>query len=1303
MLKTNQTTSGYEIPQIISKGSDDNSCKVIDSPDCFISGDSIYAPIHKGNKIKFFTTGEDYFDAVARAISNAKHCVFIAGWQINYDIILSKDKTKSTNSYISTRDKKQQQLDDIIEEHEQYLKDVKEGRRTHGFREPYLRQRIKEKIQDIEMYDKKIAQSMQDKTLWHYLRSAVERGVNVYVMPWSCPPVGPLVTYDVEAMCAVYQLNAGLKERRAFFTFSSAKTDMGSQPDDSAFSNVLQKLGGMFFSHHQKCVVIDNEIGYLGGIDLAYGRKDDANFRLACENRIGNDRYNPCIPPIKTVYRSEFATRNTLIFSTLFEMAAPLKVYQSIWGLIDVFKRIKNWNESPYSWQIAYAFRHLKKAISDKTEDIQNYILETVFDPLLGNVATMAIDLTLMMLTVLTVETQNYLDQNENLIGIESTKTLKTLLAKAKANGKLEHTDYQQAAPAIRDWFTKTSEGQLFSTLMDQEISFITPENTSTASNLDIILGRLLAVLQTKASQMEEPYDLLYQNPKPLQPRSGKTLDPIVQPRMPWHDMQFEVQGPAVYDVSRNFIDRWNAGQMFLERASKAPDTQFNQGVDQFVTALLKFIEMLFANVDKIKHLGLKLIAMYIENAAKNKVQQLGELLKAAKPEPFFINRFPYIPVPPRELPEKGDALVQIIRSAPAKLLQYEQEGRESAKLYLDSYMNSSTYQGEIAELENAQEIANEVNRLEKVTDALNRSMIGLSEQSPLVTDTKAEKSKIQSYLEVFKEHSTPKQIVATTKKQNDCEQAWIKAIQSSQNFIYIESQYFQSDFGQPMGYRDHAVDTYTQKIGNVSGPMNNIIHFDSEVMPYIDYIGGSEAIAKTNVGHIDLNKVIQVIYGLSGKDIDPVTNQRNPNPRLLIKFKKQLSTVWMAQFSGKVTKQIFKQHENIEKPQTNGVMKAIAERIKKAIACNETFHTYIVMPVHPEGMLNDPTVMHGVHLAMQTLYSGDHSLIKQIQQAMAIKELRTNNRGISKDEALRQVTTPTIEGNDPPYATQDWSKYLTVLNLRSWETLASNRGKRNVTEQIYVHSKLLIVDDRVAIVGSANVNDRSMAGDRDSEIAAIIHGNTKKMVKLDGQFEAEVSELVHNFRVKIWRKLFALDISHDTIKPASKLSTILTQPAAPDTVTKIKERAKINLDNYTAAFPFIPQNNSPVQATQGKAQPDRGKLPKTIQGTTYYPLGCSIWPLWVYNDPDDHNRGGKLTDQMPFDEGFWNNQLTQYQAPDGIQGFITAMPVEWTKGENNLSPNAQSLLASIDSIINKALQEYYVQNEQKQQDIYKV
>ena len=43
------------------------------------------------------------------------------------------------------------------------------------------------------------------------------------------------------------------------------------------------------------------------------------------------------------------------------------------------------------------------------------------------------------------------------------------------------------------------------------------------------------------------------------------------------------------------------------------------------------------------------------------------------------------------------------------------------------------------------------------------------------------------------------------------------------------------------------------------------------------------------------------------------------------------------------------------------------------------------------------------------------------------------------------------------------------------------------VQEIIYVHSKLMIVDDKYVICGSANINDRSMLGKRDSELASVI------------------------------------------------------------------------------------------------------------------------------------------------------------------------------------------------------------------------
>ena len=56
----------------------------------------------------------------------------------------------------------------------------------------------------------------------------------------------------------------------------------------------------------------------------------------------------------------------------------------------------------------------------------------------------------------------------------------------------------------------------------------------------------------------------------------------------------------------------------------------------------------------------------------------------------------------------------------------------------------------------------------------------------------------------------------------------------------------------------------------------------------------------------------------------------------------------------------------------------------------------------------------------------------------------------------------------------------------------ASLRAKGEVcgathTNQCYIHSKMLVVDDKIAIIGSANVNDRSLCGDRDSEICVCV------------------------------------------------------------------------------------------------------------------------------------------------------------------------------------------------------------------------
>jgi phospholipase D1/2 len=56
------------------------------------------------------------------------------------------------------------------------------------------------------------------------------------------------------------------------------------------------------------------------------------------------------------------------------------------------------------------------------------------------------------------------------------------------------------------------------------------------------------------------------------------------------------------------------------------------------------------------------------------------------------------------------------------------------------------------------------------------------------------------------------------------------------------------------------------------------------------------------------------------------------------------------------------------------------------------------------------------------------------------------------------------------------------------------------VSELLYIHSKIMIVDDRRVIIGSANLNDRSQNGDHDSEIAIVIEDTEMVEASMGGK-----------------------------------------------------------------------------------------------------------------------------------------------------------------------------------------------------------
>ena len=88
------------------------------------------------------------------------------------------------------------------------------------------------------------------------------------------------------------------------------------------------------------------------------------------------------------------------------------------------------------------------------------------------------------------------------------------------------------------------------------------------------------------------------------------------------------------------------------------------------------------------------------------------------------------------------------------------------------------------------------------------------------------------------------------------------------------------------------------------------------------------------------------------------------------------------------------------------------------------------------------------------------------------------------------------------------------------------------MTELVYVHSKLMIVDDDTVIIGSANINDRSLTGTRDSEMAVLVQDTDKFPVKFNGKehmagrFAASLRRTVFREHLGIGERDMEIDLS---------------------------------------------------------------------------------------------------------------------------------------------------------------------------------
>lgn len=212
-----------------------------------------------------------------------------------------------------------------------------------------------------------------------------------------------------------------------------------------------------------------------------------------------------------------------------------------------------------------------------------------------------------------------------------------------------------------------------------------------------------------------------------------------------------------------------------------------------------------------------------------------------------------------------------------------------------------------------------------------------------------------------------------------------------------------------------------------------------------------------------------------------------------------------------------------------NRILQALVDRIERAVQRDEVFRVYVVMPLLPafEGNVRSQelTNLHAVmHWQFATICRGRYSLF----------------------EALKGVT------NNP-------EQYVAFFGLRKYGIMPNGCVS---TEQIYIHSKLMIVDDRCAIIGSANINDRSMNGNRDSEIALVIE---------DMQFEDGVANekpyrrgvAASKLRMQLFRE--HLGLTDDDLS--------IVDPTSERTWQTVKSTAAGNTKIFENVFDCAPSN----------------------------------------------------------------------------------------------------------------------------------
>ncbi|KAH9325861.1 hypothetical protein KI387_006039, partial [Taxus chinensis] len=174
-----------------------------------------------------------------------------------------------------------------------------------------------------------------------------------------------------------------------------------------------------------------------------------------------------------------------------------------------------------------------------------------------------------------------------------------------------------------------------------------------------------------------------------------------------------------------------------------------------------------------------------------------------------------------------------------------------------------------------------------------------------------------------------------------------------------------------------------------------------------------------------------------------------------------------------------------------------LALKIARKIEAGERFTVYIVIPMWPEGLPDSLSVQPILEWQRKTM----EMMYREISQALIAKGMYD----VHPKDYLSFFCLGNRESKIPGEINPVRSVQEPIIGEHY------RKAQENRRFMIYVHSKMMIVDDEYIILGSANINQRSMDGARDSEIAMGAYQ------PFHTSMDASPWGQIHGFRMSLW------------------------------------------------------------------------------------------------------------------------------------------------------------------------------------------